>query len=106
MKDYYGILGLQPGAAPRDIKLAYRNLVKKWHPDFHPDDPRCVEKMQEINEAYEMLSSRKRRIEYAKQRKEWESALRRQWAYESGFGGHPFDQFFSRVSEMFRKDDK
>ncbi len=106
MKDYYKTLGLQRGAPLRNIKRAYRDLVKKWHPDFHPDDPRCVEKMQEINEAYEMLGSRRKRLDYDKQRTEWESPFQKQRAYEAGLEDHPFDQFFGRVYEMFRKDDK
>lgn len=53
---YYDILGLQPGATQKEIKQAYRDLAKVWHPDRFPNDPRlqqkAQEKLKEINEAY------------------------------------------------------
>jgi len=56
---YYEILGLSPGASPRQIKNTYRNLVKRWHPDHWGHDPalqqEAEEKLKEINEAYEFL---------------------------------------------------
>lgn len=58
MGDPYEILGIKPGASKDEIKAAYRNLVKKYHPDRHQDNPLgelAKEKMQEINEAYEFL---------------------------------------------------
>jgi curved DNA-binding protein CbpA len=55
------ILGLKPGAAAQEIKAAYRDLAKVWHPDRFAHDPRLQEKAQdklkEINEAYEALTS-------------------------------------------------
>jgi len=55
-RDYYEVLGLQKGATDEEIKKAYRACVKKYHPDLHPDDKECEEKMKEVNEAYECLS--------------------------------------------------
>ncbi len=56
---YYRVLELKPTAAPEEIQQAYRELVKVWHPDRFPNDPRLREKatgkLQEINEAYEVL---------------------------------------------------
>lgn len=58
---YYEILGLEPGASPEEVKQAYRDLAKVWHPDRFPNDPRlqqkAQEKLKEINEAYERLQS-------------------------------------------------
>ena len=55
------ILGLKPGASAQEIKAAYRDLAKVWHPDRFIHDPRLQEKAQnklkEINEAYEALTS-------------------------------------------------
>ena len=55
-KNYYEILGVDKKATQDDIKKAYRNLVKKYHPDLHPGDAAAAERFKEINEANEILS--------------------------------------------------
>ena len=58
---YYAILGLKAGASAEDVKKAYRNLVKTWHPDCFPNNTsmqqQAEEKIKEINEAYGTLKS-------------------------------------------------
>ena len=63
-KDYYKILGVDKNASADDIKKAYRTLVKKYHPDLHPNDKAAAEKFKEINEAHEVLSDEKKRKNY------------------------------------------
>ena len=49
------VLGVGPDASQDEIKKAYRQKAKECHPDLHPDDPKATEKMNEVNEAYDML---------------------------------------------------
>ncbi len=63
-KNYYDILGVSKDATQDDIKKAYRVLVKKYHPDLHPNDKEAAERFKEINEANEVLSDEKKRKQY------------------------------------------
>ena len=63
-KEYYETLGVSKDASADDIKKAYRTLVKKYHPDLHPNDKAAAEKFKEINEANEVLSDEKKRKQY------------------------------------------
>ena len=58
MKDPYEVLGVSPSASPDEIKKAYRELAKKYHPDNYINNPLsdlANEKMKEINEAYDAI---------------------------------------------------
>lgn len=72
MKNSFEILGLKPGASPEEIKQAYRDLVRVWHPDRYAHDPRLQDKVQEklkeINEAFEKI--RKYQSSYSKESQE------------------------------------
>ncbi len=63
MKDPYEVLGVSRSASESEIKAAYRNLAKKYHPDNYTDSPLAdvaEEKMKEVNEAYDyIMNSRK-----------------------------------------------
>jgi molecular chaperone DnaJ len=60
--DYYGLLGLAPGASDSEIKRAYRRMARDLHPDVNPD-PGAKERFQEVTRAYEALTDPdKRRI--------------------------------------------
>jgi molecular chaperone DnaJ len=55
-KDYYQTLGVSKNASADEIKKAYRDLAKKWHPDMNQDNKKeAEEKFKEISEAYEVL---------------------------------------------------
>ncbi len=62
-KDYYGILGVNRNASADDIKKAYKNLAKKYHPDLNKD-ANATEKFKEINEAASVLGDEKKRAQY------------------------------------------
>lgn len=58
MRNPYEVLGLKEGASEEEIKRAYRELVKKYHPDQYRDNPLAKlaeEKLREVNEAYDYL---------------------------------------------------
>ena len=63
-RDYYEVLGVPKTAGADEIKRAYRQLAKKYHPDMHPGDKECEEKFKEANEAYEILSDEEKRQKY------------------------------------------
>jgi curved DNA-binding protein len=63
-KDYYRTLGVEKQASETDIKRAYRELAKKYHPDRNPGDKKAEDKFKEINEAYQVLSDPEKRSRY------------------------------------------
>jgi len=62
--DLYKVLGVSKGASDEEIKKAHRKLVRKYHPDRNPDDPKAEEKFKEIQGAYDTLSDPEKRKEY------------------------------------------
>ena len=63
-KDYYEILGVARDADEKEIKIAYRKLALRNHPDTNREDPEAEDRFKEINEAYDILSHRHKRTQY------------------------------------------
>ena len=65
-RNYYEVLGVQRNASEADIKKAYRQLAKKYHPDMNKGDKaaEAEEKFKEVNEAYSVLSDAEKRRQY------------------------------------------
>ncbi|KAF6271371.1 DnaJ heat shock protein family (Hsp40) member A3 [Rhinolophus ferrumequinum] len=63
-EDYYQILGVPRNASQKEIKKAYYQLAKKYHPDTNKDDPKAKEKFSQLAEAYEVLSDEMKRKQY------------------------------------------
>ena len=62
MRDPYTVLGVSSNASDQEIKKAYRELARKYHPDNYVDNPLAdlaEEKMKEINEAYEAIQKQR-----------------------------------------------
>ena len=62
-KDYYKVLGVERAASDDDIKKAFRRLARKHHPDINKA-PESAARMQELNEAYEVLRDKEKRAAY------------------------------------------
>lgn len=63
-RDYYEVLGVSREASEAEIKKSYRRLARQHHPDANPDDPQAEERMKELTEAYEVLSTPESRRAY------------------------------------------
>ena len=71
MKTYYTILGISENASSKEIKTAYKALMKKYHPDVYKGDLKHAEKISsEINVAYDVLGNPTSRAEYDQMLKE------------------------------------
>ncbi|HPB40246.1 MAG TPA: DnaJ domain-containing protein, partial [Flexilinea sp.] len=62
-RDYYEVLGVGRNASSDELKTAFRNLARKYHPDINKD-PGAEETFKEINEAYQVLSDPDKRAAY------------------------------------------
>lgn len=67
VQDPYKVLGVSPEASDEEIKKAYRELTKKYHPDRNPDNPAAAEKMNDINAAYDAIKNGTAQQQYAYQ---------------------------------------
>ena len=74
--DPYKVLGLPHDASDEDVKRAYRNLAKKYHPDLNPGDQEAARKMQQVNEAYDQIKNPEK---YARQ--------------SNPYGGNPYGSY-------------
>ncbi len=65
-KNLYAILGVHPSATKDEIKEAFRNLAKKYHPDINKGNKASEKRFKEVANAYEILSDDKKRYDYDK----------------------------------------
>ncbi|MCI8558961.1 MAG: DnaJ domain-containing protein [Lachnospiraceae bacterium] len=92
MKNYYEILGVKRDAASEEIKHAYRNLVKKFHPDANNHSKEAKEQFQAISEAYQVLSNEESRKQYDS----WGHTAYRKYAGQAGRYTWQEDEDYSR----------
>lgn len=92
-RDFYQILGVSRGATERQIKKAYRQQSKLWHPDKNPGNEAAARKFVDVAAAYEVLLDKEKRALYDRGGED----LLQQHAANGGGGGarDPFDMFSS-----------
>ena len=97
-RDYYEVLGVSKDASDNEIKIAYRKLAIKYHPDRNPGDEEAEAKFKEAAEAYDVLHDPQKRQQYD------------QFGFNAsgGFGESPFgaggfsmDDIFSMFGDVF-----
>lgn len=64
MPDHYVVLGVSRDASSDELKRAYRNLARQYHPDANPGDLEAAEHFKDVNRAYEVLSDPTKRANY------------------------------------------
>lgn len=101
MRDPYSVLGVSPTADEDEIKRAYRELARKYHPDNYQDNPLAdlaEEKMKEVNEAYDTIT-RQRGGGYQSGGAAYQTAGgERTQSYQSASG----DPFFAKVRQCIQ----
>ena len=98
-KDYYATLGVSRNASQDEIKRAYKELAKKYHPDLNKSKG-SEEKFKELNEAYSVLGNEKSRQQY-----DTFGTAENLGGFHSGFQpgdfGFDFSDFFESIFEGF-----
>src|SRR5213075_3197140 len=95
-KDYYEILGVAKGAAPEDIKRAYRKAAAANHPDRNPGDDEATERFKQAAEAFDVLGDADKRALYDRYGHE---AFARGGGRQPGF--NDVSDVFSAFGDMF-----
>ena len=95
-KDYYEVLGVAKGAAPEDVKRAYRKAAAANHPDRNPGDDAAIERFKEAAEAYDVLGDEQKRALYDRYGHE---AFARAGARQPGF--NDVGDVFSAFGDLF-----
>lgn len=99
--DYYDVLGVPRNADEKEIKKAYRNLARKYHPDVCKETG-AEEKFKQINEAYSVLSDSGKRAQYDNMGHEtFRNASKGSYTGAGGFGGGGFSADFSGFGDIF-----
>jgi DnaJ-class molecular chaperone len=86
--DHYQTLGVPRTASAEDIRKAYRDLARKYHPDLHPDDDSAKEKFKQVQAAFDVLNEPSKREMYDRYGSSFEGVGG--GGPRGGWGGGPF----------------
>ncbi|MDO9036379.1 MAG: molecular chaperone DnaJ [Methanoregula sp.] len=98
--DYYETLGIPRNADEKEVKKAYRNLARKYHPDVCKE-PGAEEKFKKINEAYSVLSDEQKKGQYDNMGHETFTNASKGSYTGGGHGGGGFSSDFSGFGDIF-----
>jgi len=98
--DYYRVLGISPDADDKAVKLAYKKLARKYHPDVSKE-PQAEEKFKQIAEAYDVIHNKKERAEYDALRKNQQNRSYQQHSGPAGTSQSGYQQSDPQTDEEF-----
>ena len=93
-RDYYEVLGVAKNATDAELKKAYRQVAKKYHPDVNPGNKEAEQKFKEASEAYKVLSDPETRAKY-------DQYGHAAFDPNGGMGGQGFGFDFSDMGDIF-----
>ncbi|MCX7115765.1 MAG: DnaJ domain-containing protein [Gammaproteobacteria bacterium] len=106
-QDYYSIMGLSRDASEKDIKMAYRRLARKYHPDLNKEAD-AEENFKALGQAYEVLKDKTKRAAYDQYGEHWEQPQHAQQQsshqshhYQQQSGGPGFDMDDDFLASLF-----
>ena len=95
-KDYFKVLGISRNATDKEIKSAFRNLARKFHPDLHPHDEKAESRFKQINEAYEILSDQEKKKSYEEYLRYWfNNKDKKSRDFDGDNNGKTFDEYLN-----------
>ncbi len=101
--DPYEILGVSKTASDDEIKKAYRNLAKKYHPDLNPNNKEAEQKFKKISVAYSLVGTKEAREKYEKGELDQQAAEAR---FRSGPFYHEYQDDGGRYTNFYEGDNE
>jgi curved DNA-binding protein len=111
-RNYYAILGVARDATSEEIKLSYRKMARKYHPDLNPGDQEAEERFKDLGEAYEVLSDTSKRAQYDQYSRFWKqsgfqgASATRGKPGRDGFDFGKYRDFNSFVDQLLNREEK
>lgn len=108
MNDPYSVLGVDPNASDEQVKKAYRELARKYHPDNYQNNPLAdlaEEKMKEINEAYDTITRNRAGGHQQSQYSAGAQQRQQQYHYQSSYQNTGGSDLYRRVRQAINLGD-